>query len=183
MKSSKGFSLLETMVVIGLLAILTAIAVPSIISQRNTANLRDAVSMIRGDFKLAQSRAILENAFVPVIITANGYTIFIDNGTGGGGVGNWERDGTERLLCDRKLPAGIKIDLSASATLFTDPLHPTSTRFDGRGYSITPGFLTVYLERPHLITYVTYVKVDMNNRFGRITTTYTYRNVNQGEEK
>ncbi len=50
MKNSEGFSLLETMVVIAVIATISAIAVPSIISHRNNSNLRDAVSMIRGGF-------------------------------------------------------------------------------------------------------------------------------------
>src|SRR5512141_840242 len=98
MKSSKGFSILEAVVVIAVIGIVAAIAIPSLIRQRNSTNLRTAVSMIRGDFEMAQSRAIRENAFVVVQINAagNGYTIFIDNGSGAGGVaGNWLRDGNE----------------------------------------------------------------------------------------
>ena len=166
MKSSKGFSLLETMVVIGLLAILTAIAVPNIISQRNTANLRDAVSMIRGDFKMAQSRAIRENAFVPVIITANGYRIFIDNGTGVGGVaGNWVLDGTERLLCDRNWPNGIT--MTHTFANFAGDITRL-TRFNGSGYNTNNGRITLSNPNGKSAT------VDMDNRFGRVTVTSTY---------
>jgi prepilin-type N-terminal cleavage/methylation domain-containing protein len=158
MKSSKGFSLLEAMMVIAVIGILSAIAVPSIINQRNNAKLRDAVSMIRGNFEMARSRAIRENAFVPVLINADGYTIFIDDGPGAA-AGNWAPDGGEKILCDTKLPAGIRIDLAQ--TTFTD----SRTRFNGRGYSANAGILTVL--GPGMT-----VTVDMNNRFGRITTTY-----------
>lgn len=158
MKSSKGFSLVEAMVVMAIVAILATIAVPSLIGQRNNANLKDAVSMIRGDFELARSWAIRENAFVAVLINADGYNIFIDNGSGGGVVENWVRDGNERTLCNRKLPAGVQIDLAQTT------FNAHRTRFNGRGYSANSGILTLLGLNGKSAT------VDMNNRFGRITT-------------
>ena len=166
MKNSKGFSIVETIVVMALLAILSAIAVPSLIGQRNNANIRDAVSMIRGDFEMARSRAIRENAFVPVIINTDGYTIFIDDGSGGGVAENWVRDGGERILCNRKLPTGIQIGLTQT----TFPANVTNdakiTRFNGRGYIANTGILTLLGLNGKAAT------VDMNNRFGRIATYY-----------
>jgi type IV fimbrial biogenesis protein FimT len=161
MKNSKGFSLLETIVVMAILAILSSIAVPSLISQRNNANIRDAVSMIRGDFEMARSRAIRENAFVSVIINTDGYMIFIDNGSGGGGAGNTEYDGDERILCTRKFPAGIQIDFAQTTFTANNAKRP---RFNGRGYSTNNGILTLLGLNGKSAT------VDMNNRFGRITT-------------
>jgi len=160
MKSSKGFSLMETILVIAVVGIISAIAAPSIISQRSNANLRDAVSMIRSDFEMARSRAIRENAFVPVLISADGYTIFIDNGPGAAS-GNWASDVGERILCNAKLPPGIRIDLTQ--TTFTVDHR---TRFDGRGYSANAGILFVLSSNGKTAT------VDMNNRFGRVTSTY-----------
>jgi prepilin-type N-terminal cleavage/methylation domain-containing protein len=162
MKSSKGFSLLETIVVMAILAILASIAVPSLIGQRNSANIRDAVSMIRGDFEMARSRAIRENAFVSVIINTDGYMIFIDNASGGGVVaGNTDYNGDERILCTRKFPAGIQIDFAE--TTFTAN-NVNRLRFNGRGYSTNNGILTLLGLNGKSAT------VDMNNRFGRITT-------------
>jgi type IV fimbrial biogenesis protein FimT len=158
MRNSKGFTLVEAVVVIAILSILATIAVPSLIGKRNNANLRDAVSMIRGDFEMARSRAIRENAFVDVIINTDGYVIFIDNGSGGGVAENWERDGDEKLLCIRNLPAGVQISLAQ--TTFND--H--RTRFNGMGYGTNSGILTLSGLNGKSAT------VDMNNRFGRIST-------------
>lgn len=158
MKNSNGSSLLEAIVIIAIVAILTTVAVPSMVGQRQNAILKDTVSMIRGDLEMARSWAIRENAFVPVIISAEGYTVFIDNGSGGGVAENWVRDGNERVLCNRKLPQGVQIDLTQ--TTFTS--H--KTRFNGKGYSTNNGILTLLSANGKSAT------VDMNNRFGRITT-------------
>ena len=158
MKSSKGFSLLEMIIIIAVIAILVTLAVPSMVGQRQNAILKDTVSMIRGDLEMARSWAIRENACVPVIFSADGYTVFVDNGSGGGVAKNWVRDGDERILCNRKLPAGTQIDLTQ--TTFT--AH--RTRFNGKGYSANNGILTLLSASGKSAT------VDMNNRFGRITT-------------
>lgn len=147
------------MIVIAVIGILSAIAVPSLIGQRSNTNLRDAVSMIRGNFEMARSRAIRENAFVPVLINADGYTIFIDNGSGGGVAGDWVQNGNEKILCNAKLPPGIRIDLA------TMTFAASRTRFNGRGYNANAGVLTVSSSGKT-------ATVDMNNRFGRITTTF-----------
>lgn len=158
MKNSNGFSLLETIIIVAVIAILSSFAVPSLIGQKIDGNLKDAVSTIRGDFEMARSRAIRENAFVAVILAANNYTIFVDNGAGGGVQENWVQDGDERLLCSRSLPAGIQIDLAN--TTFSDQ----RTRFNGKGYNGNSGVLSVLASNGKTST------IDMNNRFGRITT-------------
>lgn len=156
MISSKGFSLLEALIILSIIAILATVAVPSVVRQRQNAQLRDAVSTIRGDLEMARSWAIRENAFVPVIMNADGYTVFIDNGVGGGVAENWLPDGNERILCNRKLPEGVQIDLTQT----TFAAH--RTRFNGKGYSSNNGILTLLSANGKS------VKVDMNNRFGRI---------------
>jgi prepilin-type N-terminal cleavage/methylation domain-containing protein len=158
MKNSNGFSLVETLIVIAIIAVLTTIAVPSFTGQRNDTRLRDAVSMVRADFEMARSRAIRENALVAVITNANGYTIFIDNGEGGGDAGNWVQDGNERTLRARTLPPGLAINPAQTT------LDNQRTRFNSRGYIGNMGVLTLSGPNGRAAT------VDMNNRFGRIAT-------------
>jgi type IV fimbrial biogenesis protein FimT len=156
MRKENGFTLIEMMVVIAIIGIITAIATGSF--KRNETKLRDAASMIQADFERARSRAIRENAFVVVVINTNtdthAYNIFIDNGTGGGTAQNLTRDGSETVLSDANLPAGIQI----INTTFTG----NKTGFNGRGYCLRNGLLTLYSSGKSVV-------VDMNNRFGRIT--------------
>jgi prepilin-type N-terminal cleavage/methylation domain-containing protein len=158
MNSLKGFSLLEVLIVISVVLILAGFAVPSMVTQRQNARLKDALSTIRGDLERARSWAIRENAFVPVIMSADGYTVFVDNGAGGGVAENWLPDGNERILCDRKLPGGVQIDLTQT----TFAAH--RTRFNGKGYNSNNGILTLLGANGKT------ARVDMNNRLGRIKT-------------
>lgn len=158
MRRNGGLTLIELMIVLALLAIIASVAFPTFLSQRSETKLRDAVSMIRGDLEMARSRAVRENALVAILIRADGYTIFVDNGSGGGVSENWVRDGGEQQLCSRALPNGIRIDLSMVT------FDSTRTRFNGRGYTENSGAMVIVNSEGRSIT------LDMNNRFGRITT-------------
>jgi type IV fimbrial biogenesis protein FimT len=158
MKSENGFSLIEVIITIAVLAIIATFAIPSFIQHANESKLRDVVSMLHGDLERARSRAMRENANVAVLFNANGYTIFIDNGSGGGFADNWVRDGGEQLLCTRTLGNGVGIDM-ATATFPNN-----RTRFTARGYVGNSGVLKVKNSAGKQVT------VDMNNRFGRIET-------------
>lgn len=114
MQKDTGFTILELAVVVAMVAILTAIAIPNTISWRNNAKLNGDVLNLRGDLEMAKLRAIKENANVAVLFNANGYEIFIDNGDGGGVANNWVRDGGEVLLTNKQLSDGVTM-----ATNFT----------------------------------------------------------------
>jgi type IV fimbrial biogenesis protein FimT len=126
MQKQNGFTIYELLVVISLFAILSAIAAPNMISWRSQAKLRGSVNNIKGDLQVARLRAIRENALVAVVFTANGYTIFLDNGVNDG---DWNLDADEALVRNRQLPAGVTIALPTS---FDPP--DDRTRFDGRGF-------------------------------------------------
>jgi type IV fimbrial biogenesis protein FimT len=158
MRNNFGFSLFELLVVIAIIAIISAIGTPAFFQWRSDAKLRDAVSFLRGDLEMAKLRAMRENEFVAVLFNTDNYLVFIDDGAGAGGVAdNWVRDGDERILRNRQMPAGVQIDLGNST--FVDD----RTRFNGRGYIGNQGTVTIENSAGNQRT------IDMNNRFGRIT--------------
>ena len=123
--NESGFSLIELMVVVAIIAITVAFALPNMFDERADAKLRGAVSNLKGDLNMAKSMAVRENANVVILFEVDGYQVFVDNGASSG---NWEREGDERLLRDRRLPGGVSIDLSAP-----DHFDSDRTRFNERG--------------------------------------------------
>ena len=156
MRNKSGFTLMELMVVIAILAIISALGVPSFINWRNEAKLRDAVSLLRGDIEMAKLRAVREDDFVAILFNANGYTVFVDDGAGGDR-GDWEIDPNEQVLQNRQMPAGVTIDVADSDMFAND-----RTRFNGRGRIGNQGVVTLNAAGSQR-------ELDMDNRFGRIT--------------
>lgn len=124
-RKDTGFTLLELMVVIAIMATIAAIGTPSFLQWRSNSNLKGAAGNLRSDLELGKLRAIRENANIAAIFTANGYTIFVDNGAGAN-TNNWTFDADENRLRNIQLPPGI--------TLTTDQANDR-VRFDSRGRS------------------------------------------------
>ena len=158
MRNNFGFTLIELLVIIAIIAVLSSLGTPSFLQWRSDAKLRDAVSSLRGDLEMAKLRAMRENEFVAVLFNTNNYLVFIDDGAGAGGVAeNWNRDGDERILRNRKLPTGVRIDLG------TVTFDSNRTRFNGRGRIANQGQVKIVNTAGDQRT------IDINNRFGRIT--------------
>jgi len=132
MRKNAGFTTVELFITIAIVGILSVIGIPNFLVWRANSKLIGTSHNLRGDLEKAKMKAIRENARVAVVFTATGYTIFIDNGAGGGTADNWIQDGSEILLRNRQMVPGIAIDLAAT-TFAAD-----RTRFDGRGL---PGVL------------------------------------------
>jgi len=133
MHKHRGLTLFEIIVVVGILAIVSAFVVPNIISWRSDMKLRGAINNLKGDLEMAKARAIRENNLVAIIFNNDGYTIFVDNGAGGAVAGDWLKQGNELLLRDRELPGGVVIDLAG--TTFVN----NHTRFNSRGHCAVLG--------------------------------------------
>jgi len=126
MRSKSGFTLVELLIVVAIIAILASFAVPNMLAPSIRAKLRGTVSNLRSDLQTAKMMAIRENAFVVVNMLATSYEVFVDNGAGAN-AGNWVRDADERLLVSRQMEPGVSIDLAA-----TDLVNDR-TRFNDRG--------------------------------------------------
>ncbi|MBC2733621.1 MAG: prepilin-type N-terminal cleavage/methylation domain-containing protein [Desulfobacteraceae bacterium] len=104
MSSNKGFTLLELMVAIAIVAVMATITIPGWLSWRDSAKARGAANSLKADFERAKLRAVRENSNVCVLFTGNtAYQIFTDpNEDSILGAG-------EDTIADRALPDGVSI--------------------------------------------------------------------------
>lgn len=121
MNKKSGFSLYELLVVVAIIAVVSTIVAPPIMSWRSSAKLRGAADNIRGDLEMSKARAVRERAPVTVTFTETNYRVTFT-----------DRDGNDRTLRNRQLPAGVRIDLGNTAFGFMGD----ETQFNSRGLPI-----------------------------------------------
>ena len=121
MKKAGGFSLFELLIVIAVIAVVSAIVTPNIISWRNSAKLRGAAGNVKGDLEMSKARAVRESSPVTVTFTATNYQVTFT-----------DKDGNVRTLRDRQLPAGVRVDLGSTSFGSMDD----QTQFNGRGLPV-----------------------------------------------
>ena len=126
-----GFTLLELMIAITIFAVLSAIAIPNMIRWRTNAQFNGAVNILRGDLQLAKAVAIRKNCDVSVAFASDGYTVFVDNGSGSGTAGDGTLNGSEQMLRGRVMPTGL--------TIGSITFSSSATRFDGKGLCMKTG--------------------------------------------
>jgi Tfp pilus assembly protein FimT len=112
------------MVAICIVGILSALAVPNMVSWRSRAQFSGTISQLIGDLQMAKSRAIKENVDVIVNfdVTENFYTLSYVGG---------------QKILSRDLPASITITNITLADSDADTLEDTV--FDNRGFPSSVG--------------------------------------------
>lgn len=142
MRKNSGFTLVELMTTIAIIAVLAAVAIPNMIAWLPDYRLRSGAAEMLSALQLARLSAIKENAEVAVRFDTGSdeYLVFVDNGEGGGTPGNESQDGSERVIRSGKMAPDAQIDSAG----FSGGLSRVS--FTGRG--LTKGFRvgTVMLE-------------------------------------
>ena len=122
-RCQKGFSLAEIVTVIAIVGILSAIAIPMIMKWMPNIRLRGAGQELFGDMHRAKTEAIKRSRNVVVQFNdvdcpgapnavpdvGGGYTIFIDDGVGGGVANNHIQDGSESTLLQRTMPRNVAL--------------------------------------------------------------------------
>ena len=112
MNKKAGFTLVEMLITVAIIAILTSIAVPNFVRWRRDAQLRASADELLSTVQTAKIRAIKERAPVTVIITTgtNSYIAFIDDGAAGTGVPNDEvRNGNEQIIARGQMPGTVNV--------------------------------------------------------------------------
>jgi len=79
MKNESGFTLVELIIVIGVILLISTIAVPNIIVWRQNTQLSGAVRDIYSHFQKAKVEAIKRGTYCAAAFSSSGYVIFVDS--------------------------------------------------------------------------------------------------------
>ena len=138
LRNNSGFTLAELMVVIAIIAILSAIAIPGLIAWIPKHKLGNGAMDILSTIERSRMRAVRDKVSVGIEFidfTGNGvrYRVWIDDGgTGAGTADDATLNGDERIIADRELPAGIE---GADAEFPTGGVQ-MRFRFDSQGFPL-----------------------------------------------
>lgn len=130
-KSSRGFTLIEMIIVIAIIAIALSIAVPNLNSFSQNTNLKEAARDISSDISLYKQRAVSENRGYRINFSALANTYTIQQET----VTNEVRTGNYVALITKTVGAG-----NANIVIFGTPsfdLGVTYVQLDPRGTTRT----------------------------------------------
>jgi type IV fimbrial biogenesis protein FimT len=121
MKNRSGFTLIELMVVIGVIAILTSIATPNILAWRENAQLSSAGRQVMSAIQDVRLHAIKENSTARIEFTNPGDN-FVTR--------KWNRGLDTWNIQTRDLPPGVQM---------TNNFGGGQAIFNSRGLPINPG--------------------------------------------
>jgi type IV fimbrial biogenesis protein FimT len=147
-----GFSLLEIVITVAVLGVVVSMAIPNLLAWSANHRLRVDFSQLEGDLQVARLTAINQSTAVTLLFNqpaANQYTVFIDDGSGGGIARDLIQNGTEEVVFQGQLSQGVSfstINSSGNAILFNgrglrsrpviDPASLILTNSEGRQYQI-----------------------------------------------
>ncbi len=129
-RENSGVSILEVMVVIAIIVIMSAIAVPSYIGWLPKYRLSTSARDVLSDLEFARGAAVKENASVVFEFNTDNdtYNVWVDNGALGNR-DNWNQDVDERSIRSRQMPPDVNIS--------TVSFPNDRVRFNGNGFPET----------------------------------------------
>jgi type IV fimbrial biogenesis protein FimT len=128
--TARGFTLIELMVGVGIVAILMAVAVPTFSASRLNNQLRASANGLVASANLARSEAIKRSSNVRMCVSSNGTSC---------GSGNWRQgwiitSGTEVLYRQPAIPAEFRITAGSNLTAFD--FLPTGVDATAGGWTV-----------------------------------------------
>ena len=147
MKNSQGVTLTELMIVISVVGIFTAIAVPSFTGMAVRHEMGGASRDVMATLRKARMIAVKENTDVVVSFDTlkNSYAVFVDDGAGSvdgnlngilDSAGNFTCEGNERMIVSGRMPRHVIITAANFGTSATLGGNPDAFRFDRRGFPL-----------------------------------------------
>lgn len=135
LKTETGFTLLETMIVLLIVSILVAVAIPNVLSWLSNYRLKAAARDLYSNMQKAKSEALKRNCDVGIVFSTvtfpaqgGGYTVFLDNGAGIA-AGNATQDAGEEML--------LKVAMPSDCTLYEASFGGTpATGYNSRGFPL-----------------------------------------------
>jgi prepilin-type N-terminal cleavage/methylation domain-containing protein len=126
MKKDAGFSMVELLVVLGIIAALAVVTIPGFLAYIPNYRLNAASQEFLGDIQMAKLRAVKKGVVVSIRINTvtDTYTMFVDDGIGAN-YGNGAFNAGEETLKTVTMPTGINI---VSTTFTAD-----AVQFNSRG--------------------------------------------------
>ena len=129
---NKGFTLMELMIVIAIIAILAAVVIPNFIGWIPERRVAVAAQDILQGLQKSRSKAIMTNSRVvfDLGVNAENFIAYVDEDASGG------QDPGELTIVNRDMPAGIDLSANLAGAV-------TSITFDNQGIPDTSGTIRV----------------------------------------
>ncbi len=137
----KGFTLVELIVVIALIGIISAIAVPEMSTLMSNYRVKNAANELAAAIQLARTTAISRNANCVVEVITNspqGVIVFVDDGASGSGTAkNWIKETDEETIYRINMQDYPTVTIDNATFINTG--GQTKCGFNSRGLSIRTG--------------------------------------------
>ena len=161
-KNKSGYTIIELLIVIGIISIGTLIATPDITDWMKNNRIKAVTRDLISNFQRARMEAVKQNTRailnfnIATVTDPGSYTLFIDNGAGGGVAGDFIQNGTEQSLVAAGQDNVVgTVTMPNSVTLSTASFSFGTQQAGFNGQGLSAGSRSGR---------VTFLKTDDNNR-------------------